>query len=316
MRILTRVPNLGRLLAFREVARAASFSEAAVNLSVSQSAVSQRVASLERELGLNLIDRARGRVGLTEPGRFLVARVENALAQLSAADIELDTYRTSPAASIRVGAFSTAMWRLLPEAVSAFRTTTSGLTVAVHRTDTRRAVSALKAGELDLALIVESPAVLADVADGTLETTHLFDERVFVALPAGHRLAARPSLTPADLAGETWLHGRGHGAIVVGAGQRGAAASQFALASDDQDAAISFTAARLGLAFVGELGMPFVPEAVVVRGLVPEPSPRRIALAELAVRRTSAAASGMRAALRQAASQHLARIGHPPTEPL
>lgn len=310
MRVLTRVPNLGLLLALREVARSGSFSEAAGTLGISQSAISQRVAVLERQVGLRLVDRARGRVGLTVPGRLLVARVENALAHLSAADIELDSYRASPAPGLRVGAFAAAMWRLLPEAVALFRAASPGLGVTVRRAEPDRAVSALKAGELDLALIFETPAALADVADGVLEAAALFDERAFVALPADHRLAARPILSPADLASERWVQSPHDGAVVVGGDQMAQPVSRLDR-TDDDGTAIGFTAARLGLALVGELRVPILPEGVVVRELVPQPTRRRVAVVGLAVRRVADATSPMRAALRQAALRHLVRVGRP-----
>jgi len=56
-----------RLLTFRAVAEHGSFSRAADALSLTQSAVSQQVAALERELGTSLIERRRGR---SWPGRW------------------------------------------------------------------------------------------------------------------------------------------------------------------------------------------------------------------------------------------------------
>lgn len=302
-------------MAFREVARFGSFSEAAGTLNVSQSAVSQQVTGLERQVGLRLIDRAPGRVGLTEPGRLLLARVENALAQLSAADLELDSYRDFPPTALRLGAFAAAMWRLVPEAVLAFRAARPALTVEVHRLESSRAVSALKAGELDLALVIETPGVLADVADGTLETSPLLEDRVVVALPVDHRFAEGPALSADDLSGETWLTGARSDVVMVGSPPT-ATPPWRARLGDDRGSAAGFTAARLGLTLLPELGAEPVPAGVVVRDLVPQPAPWPVVVVGLATARASDASSAMRVALIEAASAHLGRVGRPRSDPL
>ena len=65
-----------RLLTFREVARLGSFSRAADALSLTQSAVSQQVAALERQVGTRLLVRGPGGLRLTPPGERLQAHAE------------------------------------------------------------------------------------------------------------------------------------------------------------------------------------------------------------------------------------------------
>lgn len=83
------LPNWNLLLAFEAVARHGSFSLAAAELNVLQPAVSRRVAELERELGVRLVNRTRPRVTPTEAGTVLLAviaesdrRLHGAIAQI------------------------------------------------------------------------------------------------------------------------------------------------------------------------------------------------------------------------------------------
>src|SRR3954463_14534465 len=94
-----------RLLTFREVARRASFSRAAEALALTQPAVSQQIAALEREVGAPLLDRgpggppppARGPGGppLTETGGLLLGHADALASRLDAADAQLAELRAA-----------------------------------------------------------------------------------------------------------------------------------------------------------------------------------------------------------------------------
>src|SRR5919109_554096 len=78
-----------RLLTFREVARRGSFSRAAEALALTQPAVSQQVAALEREVGTELLRRGPGGPALTETGELLLAHADALSDRLRAADAQL-----------------------------------------------------------------------------------------------------------------------------------------------------------------------------------------------------------------------------------
>ena len=65
-----------RMLTFREVARLGSFSRAAEEPSLTQPAVSQQILSLERQLGIRLIDRGPGGLALTDAGGLLLRHAD------------------------------------------------------------------------------------------------------------------------------------------------------------------------------------------------------------------------------------------------
>lgn len=94
--------SLPALVAFACVARQGSFTAAAGTLAVSPSAVSQTVRHLEDRLGVRLLQRTTRRVGLTEAGAALLARVEPALAEIHAATDDVRQQRDKPAGTLRL----------------------------------------------------------------------------------------------------------------------------------------------------------------------------------------------------------------------
>ncbi len=82
---MRRLPSLDTLRAFEAAARHLSFTKAAAELHVTQSALSQRVATLEDELGFALFERRARKLILTPRGRFLAAAMGRALAELAGA---------------------------------------------------------------------------------------------------------------------------------------------------------------------------------------------------------------------------------------
>ena len=114
--------SLDDLRAFLAVARERSFTRAAAQLGVSQSALSQTLRSLEARLGLRLLTRTTRSVAPTEAGERLLRAVEPALDQISAGLAALGELRDKPAGTVRITATENAaasvLWpalaRLLP----------------------------------------------------------------------------------------------------------------------------------------------------------------------------------------------------------
>lgn len=79
---MKNLPSLAGLMTFDSVARLGSFSKAALELCITQGAVSHRIAALENELGLKVLARTSRRVQLTEPGRLLFKATEEAFRRL------------------------------------------------------------------------------------------------------------------------------------------------------------------------------------------------------------------------------------------
>src|SRR4051794_15197873 len=94
-----------RLLTFGEVARRRSFSRAAEELALTQSAVSQQVAALERQLGLRLLHRGRGGVRLTAAGEALLEHAAALAERLQLASAQLGELAGGAQGRLRPGPF-------------------------------------------------------------------------------------------------------------------------------------------------------------------------------------------------------------------
>lgn len=94
--------QLPALLAFSRVAKHASFTRAARELGVSPSALSQTIRALETRIGVRLLNRTTRRVGLTEAGGKLLARIGPALADIDGALDDLRQQQSRPAGTLRV----------------------------------------------------------------------------------------------------------------------------------------------------------------------------------------------------------------------
>src|SRR5579862_985447 len=97
--------HAGRLQVLSEVVRRGSFSAAAEALSYTQSAVSQSIARLEAETGATLVVRDRRGVRPTAAGETLVAHAEAILAQVDAAQADLEAVLGVRAGRLRVASF-------------------------------------------------------------------------------------------------------------------------------------------------------------------------------------------------------------------
>src|SRR5271155_598790 len=113
--------QLSRLRVFVEVAKHGSFSAAADALSYTQSAVSQQIAALESETGVNLIERLPRGVRLTPAGRVLLEHAEGIVARLHAAEAELAAIAGLRGGELRMASFPTAGATLMPLAIAIFR---------------------------------------------------------------------------------------------------------------------------------------------------------------------------------------------------
>lgn len=112
--------NLNDLLAFVTVAREKSFTRAAVQLGVSQSALSHTVRALEARVGLRLLARTTRSVSPTEAGERLLQKIGPHLAEIESGLEALKDLREKPAGTIRITAHEHAVSTVLLPALSTY----------------------------------------------------------------------------------------------------------------------------------------------------------------------------------------------------
>ena len=195
-----------RLLTFRAVAHAGSFSRAAESLALTQPAVSQQIAALERQLGVRLLDRTPGGgagIGVTEAGGVLLAHADAIADRLAVADRQLAERRAADGARLRVGAFSSALGTLVPAAVARLRADDPDLVVEAVEGGSQGLATDVSRGALHVAVCFQDDAAPRREHDGTARLD-LGTEPMLAALPPEHPLAGAARVRLGDLAADTW----------------------------------------------------------------------------------------------------------------
>jgi DNA-binding transcriptional LysR family regulator len=151
--------DVRRLRLLRELAARGTIAATADALSYTPSAVSQQLATLEREAGTALLEREARRVRLTDAGHALVARAEEVLAALERAEAELESGRREVRGTLRVASFSTGARAVLPGVVAALARRHPELEVHVSDAEPHEALPQLRLGGFDLVLSQQFPYV-------------------------------------------------------------------------------------------------------------------------------------------------------------
>lgn len=187
--------DVRRLRLLRELARRGTIAAVAEALAFSPSAVSQQLAVLEREAGLPLLERTGRRVRLTPAGETLVRHADAVLERLERAGADLAQARGGLAGALRVGAFPTATRAIVPAALTALARRHPGLEPMVSEIDPAAVAHALRAGDLDVALIHAYDLVPAPREPG-LDSQPLYREAMYLAAPAGRAPGPPPPGDP------------------------------------------------------------------------------------------------------------------------
>jgi DNA-binding transcriptional LysR family regulator len=199
--------ELRHFAALEAVGRTRSFGAAARELGYTQSAVSQQIAQLERNVGQRLVDRPGGprQVDLTDAGRLLLRHADAIVAQLDAAQADMAAFAEGAAGPLRVGIFQSVGARILPGLLRRFKKEWPRVEVSVREeTDAADLLRLLEHGELDL--------TFADLPlpQGPFESEQVLLDPYVLLVQAGSELAQRKIAPPLrELAGVpivTWRH--------------------------------------------------------------------------------------------------------------
>ncbi|MFJ9152911.1 LysR family transcriptional regulator [Streptomyces sp. NPDC102270] len=290
------------LRVFLEVARHESFTVAARTLGWTQSAVSRQISSLEGALGgATLFDRLPRGVRLTEAGRVLVPYAETVTGALHGAARELAALCEAAGGRLRFGAFPTADAALVPHALGAFRTRRPGVRVSREEGLTPSLLDRLAGGRLDLAVV----STTGGAPLSGFRLSHLLDESLYVAVPAGHPLAGAGPVRLGQLADADWISGspRPEGTLLDAALRQGFR-PRIAHVVGEWTAKQGYVAAGLGVALVPALAAQAVRPDVVLLPVLDEGAPARAVYAATPRGRApSPAVAAFVAALREAAGR-------------
>ncbi|MFY0405942.1 LysR substrate-binding domain-containing protein [Solicola sp. PLA-1-18] len=242
--------QIHQLTYFVAVARTRHFTQAAELSGVSQPSLSKQVRVLENTLGARLFDRVRGAVTLTAAGEALLPLAQRILIDVEAAQRAVAEVSDMRRGLLRLGGTPSLCAGLLAGALARFHAEYPGIDLQVREGGSRDLVDALHRGELDLALMIDSPRG----ADPDLSLTPLLRESLLLASPADAPPPTdQPRMPVSDLRGRPLVMFR-EGYDLRERTRAACLAAGFeptlAIEGGEMDAVLQFVEAGIGLAVV------------------------------------------------------------------
>jgi DNA-binding transcriptional LysR family regulator len=181
------------------VADVLSFTRAAERLHIAQPPLTQQIRALEAELGLELFHRTKRRVELTPSGRVFVQHARRILASVEEMTAASQRVHRGEVGRIAIGFLSSIAFDYFPRVIRAFRSRFPDVEVELRELKQLPMLEALRTQTLDVAFIRNF------IDDPEIDSRTVLREHFLAALPAGHRLAGRSSVAPADLRDEPFV---------------------------------------------------------------------------------------------------------------
>ena len=183
--------EIDQLRSFLKVAEEGSFTRAASEIGLSQSALSRSIARLEGELGQPLFERQTRKVVLTDAGRVLVDRARKILLMVD--DVRTEIGDDGQSGRVRIAAIPTIAPYFLPECLQTFQKRFPQSQLIVQEDTTENLLKKVADGEVDIAI-----AALPIVAK-YLEVEPLFEEELLLVCGAQHPLARKKTIRALDI---------------------------------------------------------------------------------------------------------------------
>lgn len=259
--------NLAHVRTLTEVVRLGSFTAAGNRLGYTASAVSQQMASLERETGIQLFIRSARSVQPTQAAHAMSRHGLNLLRDADMLIAAGNAAEGNSTETLRVAAFPSAATFLLPKVLESSAWQERGVHLKIVIGEPSATVPALRAGgQLDASIVYqvgESGLVLPQ----GVTRTWLGDDPYRIVVPARWRLASEARIPVDVVAQMPWIeHLRGSSdshvveALLAGAGLH----PRIVASSDDFNATLRLVAAGHGVAMVPQLAMTEHPDGVTV----------------------------------------------------
>lgn len=193
--------ELRHLRTFQSVAQHLSFSRAADELRIAQSAISRQIIALEAELGFKLFVRTTTRVRLTDAGQHLSLEIDRLLAHLAIAVTSAQEIAHGRGGELNIGLDWRILMPNLPEAVVAYRKSHPQVTVNFVELRMHAQLAALQEGRIHLGFVHKG--IIG--AHSGLDLQQIYSSEMKLAVPTGHRLAHAHRVAIRDLRDETWV---------------------------------------------------------------------------------------------------------------
>lgn len=188
--------ELRHLRYFVAVAEELNFSRAAEKLHIAQPPLSQQIQDLEAELGVQLFERTKRRVQLTEAGKVFLEEVKKVFEQVNQAIKVAQKTSRGEVGKLAIAFNSSATYSVLPKLLYEFRQRCPDIELILQELTTNQQLEKLSQNQIDLGLLY------LPVNKKELKVISLLKESLTIALSANHPLANRSEIAIADLIDE------------------------------------------------------------------------------------------------------------------
>jgi DNA-binding transcriptional LysR family regulator len=195
--------DIRRLELLRELADRGSITAVAHATHRTTSAVSQQLKILEREAGVPLTERSGRGVALTSAGRALARTATDVATAIERAEALWADFRSAPQGEVTLTIFPTAGQMFLPGLLTRIDAL-PGLTLICSDLDSFVTDIADLTADFDV-VVADAPGILPAWTKRGLTVVPLMREPLDIAMPEGHPLGAKKSLTPADVIDQNWI---------------------------------------------------------------------------------------------------------------
>jgi DNA-binding transcriptional LysR family regulator len=283
--------ELRHLRYFLAVAEHLHFGRAAEALHTAQPSLSQQILQLERELGVQLFERTKRHVELTEEGRLFLPEARAVVERVASLSETMRGASQSPRGPLQIGAITAATMGVLPRVLPSFRERYPLVRFSVETLPIDEQLRALIERRIDVA-IVRLP-----VKDERLASVVIAEEEVCLALAQGHRLASLRSIPVRAIDGETFITMRpersgGFYERTSALLRRHRARVAATVETPDVETCLALVACGMGVSLVSAVAVSLALEGIAYRTLAPTVMVETMALAW---RRDRAATPAIRA---------------------
>jgi len=253
--------NLNQLRYFVSVAENGSFTKAAMNHYISQTAITQQIHALEEHVGAKLLDRNSRPVALTAAGKVFLKEAREILGRMDAALLRTREASTGLEGELRLGYTKGYEHSDLPKYLRSFHHEYPNVLISCYRCDTDMLAAGLIKGEYDVIFTWDSTNLRQEEAIELQVAEHV---PLRVALYANHPLARRKMLTRKDLRQENILFmspsGTGDSfgdAFYIKLYQQAGYQPNILMRSNDIESILMMVAAEEGISIVPEYSHPW-----------------------------------------------------------
>jgi DNA-binding transcriptional LysR family regulator len=187
--------NLREIRAFVTVADAGNFTRAALQLHLSQPALTVQIRRLEEIVGARLFDRNSRSVALTQTGRELLPLLRRSLDDMERVLRDARALGEGVSGTVRLACLPTFAASALPDLIRTFRERVPRASFQIRDAVASTVVELVRNETVDIGVTG------GDVVDSSLEVLHSGSDRLVVVCPKTHPLARKRRIAVADLAG-------------------------------------------------------------------------------------------------------------------